>query len=106
MNYTIYWGDNLNETLTTANSQNNGTYYHPFNNASDNSTTYYWSVNLTDTNGQWVNETYYFKTRYELGYIQQPTSNSLWIIGIFGIIAFILLFIGIKTHKKKNNYRR
>jgi hypothetical protein len=36
-----------------------------YNNATSYVTTYWWSVNCTDGNGGWTNETYHFTTRYE-----------------------------------------
>jgi len=101
MNYTVYWGDNLSETITTATSQNNGTYYHPFSNASSNDTTYTWSVNLTDTSGNWLNETYTFTTRNESGFFVNKRYLPIFII--FGIIPFIILFFWKKKKTKKEN---
>ena len=106
MNYTIYWGTDLSlsETLNLSNLNSNGTYYHPFSNASVNGSTYYWSVNLTDTSNNWVNETYSFSTRNETG--KMMIGSKLYpVILLFAIVPIVLFFLGYKKRKEKK-YRR
>jgi hypothetical protein len=44
-------------------------------NFSSYSTIYYWSVNVTDSNGGWINETYHFTTEAESVFIALNTST-------------------------------
>uniref|UniRef100_A0A6M3M1X6 Uncharacterized protein n=1 Tax=viral metagenome TaxID=1070528 RepID=A0A6M3M1X6_9ZZZZ len=104
MNYTIHWSNNLSlsETLNMTNTKTNGTYYHAFSNASANGTLYYWSVNLTDSNDNWRNETYSFTTRNETGKTNMGT-KLYPVILIFALIPFVLFFL---TYKKRKNKKR
>jgi len=105
MNYTISWSTSLNETLATATGQVNGTYYHLFTNASTIGTTYTWCINLTDTDNNWLNHTYSFTTRREMGYLGGSGStqrNSLWILGIIGILGLACFFIFFIYKRRKN----
>ena len=109
MNYTIYWGEtleNITSNISSRNTITNNTYYHAFTNASNRPMTYYWSVNLTDTDDNWLNESYSFKTGYPLGPGGYIISTNYATIMLFGIIGFILLFLYIyqKKKKKKDDY--
>ena len=108
MNYTVFWGNstkNLTEVVVRVNGVSNGMVNHVFSNAS-NYTTYYWSVNLTDSAGNWYNESYVFSiisgvlvvsnSDYSMGMVMAYGGGFLLIGLIFGMIVF-------KKRKKNNN---
>jgi len=63
MNITWKYNDQGNWYIFGINSSvSNGTYYQLFNNASTNSTTYEWRIEVNDGQGNWDNQTYKFTT--------------------------------------------
>jgi len=100
MNYTIYWGDGYNEVVDSGSNLVNGTYYHPFVNATNYTIVYNWSVNLSDGDGHFRNESFSFTSRYEnAGMIKK---KDMGFVMAFACSFLILgLFIGITIFKKK-----
>jgi hypothetical protein len=64
---------------TNTSIANNTNITQPNSNFSSYSTTYWWSVNLTDGNGSWVNNTYYFTTHVLTWHLIDSSKNGSWI---------------------------
>ena len=65
MNITWYWGNssaNATHYLGSTLNVTNGTYWMHMHPANHTFTTYWWSVNVSDGNGNYANETYTFNT--------------------------------------------
>ena len=57
-------------------TSNNGTYYQTATNMNTFGTKYYWSINATDSEGHWTNETFYFTTNYQPNITNPNPSNE------------------------------
>ena len=98
MNMTIYYNGIL---LANHTNVTDGTYSATFYQANTRSTSYTWYIILNDGTNT-LNHTYNFKTEgYSGGYTYTPnTGGSLWIIGLFGMIGFVLILYVYKKRRE------
>ena len=106
MNISWYYGlSSGNENILLGSDTNiiNSTQNELLFAATERSTPYYWKI-VVDDGTHYQNETFVFQTEgYGAGYSYQPTANSLWVIGILGMVGFVFVLFFLNK-KRKNNY--
>ena len=69
-------------------------------------TTYWWSVNVSDGEGGWCNETYSFTTEVVTGGITRISRGAIWYLAIIaGFLAMAGFFIIRREHNGKHGHR-
>ena len=101
MNISWYYGnssDNTTHYMGSHNNTYNGTYHMANPYADAVSTTYYWRINISDGEGNWTEDIFWFTTGLDAILIEKYVFNYLTLL-FLDIITFIYIFI--KRKKKK-----
>jgi len=101
MNVTWYYGTNesdINNILGTDLNISNSTIAKLDFNASQKGIRYYWRVSVDD-GINFINATYSFLTEGVL-YLPSQRINIFSIVGVFGLFAFVFVFIWLRRRKK------
>ena len=104
MNITWYWGNssaNATHYLGSTLNVTNGTYWMHMHPANHTFTTYWWSVNVSDGNGNYANETYKFNTSVNASMIMSNNRDRFVLGLILGSMMFLMIGMVLWKRKRK-----